>query len=177
MHRGEPARTASPLKNLRLINLLLQPFPLTSSHTCPFPSPTTLIIAISAPSPPRPAALERLLMNDTVTHVCFSDNPLLQCCPAAPSSPPRPGEISAQRLLSQRPSAERLVQPPAPSPPPPPPANEYFIVSSGQKVLGSAAARGLANDKLGFSPCRTGGVIMDRGSQSWISEIHGTCIA
>lgn len=56
-------------------------------------------------------------------------------------------------------------------------ANEYFIVSSGQKVLGSAAVRGLANDKLGFSPCRTGGVIMDRGSQSWISEIHGTCIA
>jgi len=116
-------------------------------------------------------------MNDTVTHVFFLYNPLavLPCCPLF-LLPHRPGKsLHSNSFLSSLQQSTSFSHCSLPSAFPP--ANEYFIVSSGQKVLGSAAVRGLANDKLGFSPCRTGGVIMDRGSQSWISEIHGTCIA
>lgn len=99
MHSDKAAQTASPLKNLLLINLLLQPLPLTSSHTCSFPGPTTPVTALPAPSPLRPVALEWRRRNDTITHALFSYNRLarLPCCPLIP---PSPGDLSTATPFS-----------------------------------------------------------------------------
>lgn len=131
MHGDKAARTASPLRNLLLINLLLQLLPLTSSHTCSLPGPTTPIIALPAPSPLRPMALERRRRNDTVTHALFSYHRLarLPCCPLVP---PSPGDLSTATPFS---AASSRTQPPAPSPLPPPQLMNTSLSPLGKKFL------------------------------------------